>query len=129
MSQNNVETVYTSKEVAKHNTINSLWVMTRNKAYDVTEFLDKHLGGKEVLIEHPGLDATEYFEEIGHSSEAEEMMKEYRIAKNFPTKEENKEKIVKLMEQSRGRKHLKILVQHCSNDCFASLDNFPNILR
>jgi cytochrome b involved in lipid metabolism len=60
----------------------------------VTEFLDKHPGGKEVLIEHSGLDATEYFEEIGHSSEAEDLMKEYRIGKTFPMKEENKEKIV-----------------------------------
>ena len=39
----------------------------------------KHPGGEEILIEHAGQDATEPFEDVGHSSDSREMMAEYLI--------------------------------------------------
>ncbi|CAB4065723.1 CYB5 [Lepeophtheirus salmonis] len=47
--------------------------------YDVSNFLDEHPGGEEVLIENGGMDSTEAFEDVGHSSDAREMMKDYLI--------------------------------------------------
>ena len=41
--------------------------------------LVQHPGGEEVLLEMGGKDATENFEDVGHSTEAREMMKEYLI--------------------------------------------------
>ena len=39
----------------------------------------KHPGGEEILIENAGIDATENFEDVGHSSDAREMLEEYYI--------------------------------------------------
>ena len=39
----------------------------------------KHPGGEEILIEHAGQDATEPFEDVGHSSDSSEMMADYLI--------------------------------------------------
>ena len=39
----------------------------------------QHPGGEEVLFENSGIDGTEPFEDVGHSSDARELMKEYLI--------------------------------------------------
>ena len=39
----------------------------------------QHPGGEEILIENAGLDSTENFEDVGHSSDAREMLEEYYI--------------------------------------------------
>ncbi len=39
----------------------------------------QHPGGEEILIENAGDDSTEAFEDVGHSSDAREMMKDYLI--------------------------------------------------
>ena len=50
-----------------------------DRVYDVTEFLDEHPGGEKILIRNAGIDSTEEFEEIGHSSDARELLQEYLI--------------------------------------------------
>ena len=47
--------------------------------YDVTPFLDEHPGGEEILLENAGIDSSENFEDVGHSSDAREMLEEYYI--------------------------------------------------
>ncbi len=42
-------------------------------------FLFQHPGGEEVLLEQSGKDSTEQFEDVGHSSDAREMMNKYKI--------------------------------------------------
>lgn len=39
----------------------------------------QHPGGEEVLLEQVGKDTTEQFEDVGHSSDAREMMTKYKI--------------------------------------------------
>lgn len=39
----------------------------------------QHPGGEEVLLEQAGKDATENFEDVGHSTDARELMKKYKI--------------------------------------------------
>ena len=39
----------------------------------------QHPGGEEIMIENAGIDSTEAFEDVGHSSDAREMLKEYLI--------------------------------------------------
>lgn len=39
----------------------------------------QHPGGEEVLLEQAGKDATEEFEDVGHSSDAREVMQKYKI--------------------------------------------------
>ncbi|KNE70046.1 hypothetical protein AMAG_15035 [Allomyces macrogynus ATCC 38327] len=45
-------------EVAKHNKPDDCWVVVDGKVYDVTKFLDKHPGGRKILLKHVGTDAT-----------------------------------------------------------------------
>ena len=45
---------YTLSEVKAHNTAKSLWVVIKDKVYDVTPFLSEHPGGEETLIEQGG---------------------------------------------------------------------------
>lgn len=70
---------YSLEEVKKHNTPESCWFVIHDKVYDVTAFLNDHPGGEEVLHEQAGLVSTEPFEDVGHSTDAREMMEEYCI--------------------------------------------------
>ena len=57
-----------------HNTKESVWLLIDNKVYDVTDF--KHPGGKQILLQNAGQDATTQFEDIGHSKKAEKQMED-----------------------------------------------------
>jgi cytochrome b involved in lipid metabolism len=71
--------LYSLAEVAKHNTNKTTWIAIHNNIYDVTEFLNEHPGGEEVLLDQSGKNGTEAFEDVGHSTEARELMKKYKI--------------------------------------------------
>ncbi|KAF3457672.1 hypothetical protein FNV43_RR02330 [Rhamnella rubrinervis] len=49
------------------------------QVYEVTKFLEDHPGGDEVLLSATGKDATDDFEDVGHSDNARDMMKEYYV--------------------------------------------------
>ncbi|EJD48699.1 cytochrome b5 [Auricularia subglabra TFB-10046 SS5] len=68
-------TVVNVSEVAQHKTRESAWLVISGKVYDVTKFLDEHPGGEEVILSESGkADATEAFEDIGHSDDARGML-------------------------------------------------------
>ncbi|KZC13281.1 PREDICTED: cytochrome b5 [Dufourea novaeangliae] len=71
--------LYTRKEVAEHTDSNDLWIIINNKIYNLSSFLSEHPGGEEVLLEQGGQDGTQPFEDIGHSSDARQMMESYKI--------------------------------------------------
>merc|ERR1711939_506653 len=48
--------------------------MSKEYTYDTTAFVDEHPGGEEVLLDVGGQDATEAFEDVGHSDEAREIL-------------------------------------------------------
>ncbi|NWS74227.1 CYB5B protein, partial [Crotophaga sulcirostris] len=48
--------------------------------------LFQHPGGEEVLLEQAGRDATESFEDVGHSTDAREMLKQYYIGEVHPVR-------------------------------------------
>ena len=52
-----------------------VWFIIDNNVYDVTNFLAEHPGGEEVLLDLGGEDATEAFEDVGHSDEARDLLK------------------------------------------------------
>ena len=70
---------YSLDEIAKHNTEEDCWLVIHGKVYDVTEFLPDHPGGPEIIVDLAGKDATDEFEDIGHSEDARQMMAEYEV--------------------------------------------------
>ena len=64
-------------EILLHNTNESSWLLIDNKVFDVTEF--KHPGGKSILRQNTGQDATVQFEDIGHTDKAFEDMEDLII--------------------------------------------------
>ncbi|XP_076991354.1 cytochrome b5 isoform X2 [Tamandua tetradactyla] len=75
---------YTLEEIQKHNHSKSTWIILHHKVYDLTKFLEEHPGGEEVLREQAGGDATENFEDIGHSTDARELSKTFIIGELHP---------------------------------------------
>uniref|UniRef100_A0A8C9AC39 Cytochrome b5 n=1 Tax=Prolemur simus TaxID=1328070 RepID=A0A8C9AC39_PROSS len=75
---------YTLEEIQKHNHSKSTWLILHHKVYDLTKFLEEHPGGEEVLREQAGGDATENFEDVGHSTDARELSKTYIIGEVHP---------------------------------------------
>lgn len=52
---------FTWQEVAKHNTAQSAWVIVDDGVYDLTGFVDKHPGGREMMLLAAGRDCTDLF--------------------------------------------------------------------
>ncbi|XP_065189670.1 cytochrome b5-like [Sycon ciliatum] len=76
--------VFTKAEIAEHNSSKSCWLVIHNKVYDVTKFLNEHPGGEEVMLEVAGVSssgayATSAFEDVGHSTDARAMLKDYLL--------------------------------------------------
>ncbi|KAL2829799.1 cytochrome b5-like heme/steroid binding domain-containing protein [Aspergillus cavernicola] len=65
---------FTFKEVSEHSTKKDLYMVVHDKVYDCGSFVDEHPGGEEVLLDVAGQDATEAFEDVGHSDEAREIL-------------------------------------------------------
>jgi cytochrome b involved in lipid metabolism len=65
---------YTYQDVAEHNTKKDMFLVIHDKIYDATKFVDEHPGGEEVMLDVAGQDATEAFEDVGHSDEARETL-------------------------------------------------------
>ncbi|EGW32801.1 uncharacterized protein SPAPADRAFT_60146, partial [Spathaspora passalidarum NRRL Y-27907] len=61
---------FTPEQVRQHDTPDDLWMIIYNKVYDVTTIAKEHPGGIEVLFDCGGEDATESFEDVGHSDYA-----------------------------------------------------------
>ncbi len=71
---------YTWREVRKHNTAKSLWMVVHGRVYDITTWVDKHPGGREQLLLYAGRDATYPF--ISHhpfTCTANKMLKKFDI--------------------------------------------------
>ncbi|MEQ2273737.1 Cytochrome b5 [Xenotaenia resolanae] len=71
-------------EIEAQNSFKSTWIIIHNKVYNVTKFLDEHPGGEEVLREQAGGNATESFEDVGHSTDAREMASSMVIGELHP---------------------------------------------
>ncbi|KAL8148463.1 cytochrome b5-like [Apium graveolens] len=73
------------EDVAIHNKTKDCWLIIAGKVYNVTPFMDDHPGGDEVLLAATGKDATDDFEDTGHSDNAREMMDQYCIGEIDPS--------------------------------------------
>jgi cytochrome b involved in lipid metabolism len=70
---------FTIAEVSAHNTREDLYLIIKDEVYDLSKFAGEHPGGEEILIEYAGKESTEAFNDIGHSQDAKDIMKKYRV--------------------------------------------------
>jgi len=66
--------VVTYEELKQNSSKKSLYVLIHEKVYDVTKFIDEHPGGDDVILAEASKDATQAFEDVGHSDEARELL-------------------------------------------------------
>eukprot|EP01041_Mallomonas_annulata_P001765 gene1765-3416_t len=77
---------FTWQEVAKHNTAEDCWVIYNGKVYDITKWVDRHPGGREILQLTAGRDISIAFESYHpFTRKAHEVLPKYEIgtATNF----------------------------------------------
>ncbi|KAF2202804.1 cytochrome b5 [Delitschia confertaspora ATCC 74209] len=72
---------YTYSEVSEHATKKDCFIVVHDKVYNASSFVDEHPGGEEVLLDVGGQDATEAFEDVGHSDEAREILEGLLVGK------------------------------------------------
>ena len=61
---------YTHSEVSKHAVVDDCWLIvgsTEKRVYDVSQFMEEHPGGKDIILEYAGKDASEAFEVCAES--------------------------------------------------------------
>ncbi|KAH6914670.1 cytochrome b5-like heme/steroid binding domain-containing protein [Coprinopsis sp. MPI-PUGE-AT-0042] len=68
------EKIVTLDELRAHKSRDSFYILIHGKVYDATKFMDEHPGGDEVILAEGGQDATEAFEDVGHSDEARALL-------------------------------------------------------
>ena len=76
---------YTKDEVSLHNNDKDCcrrhlwWIIINNRVYNITDYLDKHRGGKMLLLHYGGKDATEEFNRLNHTKKAQKILENYYI--------------------------------------------------
>ncbi|KAI2622845.1 inositolphosphorylceramide-B C-26 hydroxylase [Xylaria nigripes] len=73
----------TQAELESHNTAKSCYVTVGTKVYDVTDFLDAHPGGPDLILDYAGKDVTDILKDEdshAHSEAAYEVLDESLVA-------------------------------------------------
>merc|ERR1712166_1621955 len=60
----------TAEEYLKHATVTDLWLLIGDKVFDVTKYQEEHPGSDSILHDVKGMDATQEFDDVGHSMDA-----------------------------------------------------------
>ncbi|MFA6436120.1 MAG: cytochrome b5-like heme/steroid binding domain-containing protein [Candidatus Gracilibacteria bacterium] len=71
-------TQFTTTEVTQHNTANDCYLIIDTKVYDVSNYINKHPGGKSSITNTCGGEASTIFAAI-HSNFAWNLLKDYYV--------------------------------------------------
>lgn len=61
-------------EIQLHNSSSDAWIIIKGIVYDITKFLPIHPGGDGILLPLLGQDATQEYEDVGHSIKANNLL-------------------------------------------------------
>lgn len=78
---NEITKFYSLSEVAQKDgkISKETWIVVKDSVYDVTNYMENHPGGSELISEHAGKDCTKDFVDFGHSSDALKILKTLKI--------------------------------------------------
>ncbi|PWZ03739.1 Inositolphosphorylceramide-B hydroxylase [Testicularia cyperi] len=85
--------LFSVDDVSKHNTATDCWLIYNNKVYDITEFVEDHPGGDDLILRYAGKDMGNIMEdpqEHSHSDSAFELLEEHVIGR-LPNTDAEKE--------------------------------------
>lgn len=85
------EKQFTRSEIQNNKDKDKNLFIIHDKVYNVHVFLNEHPGGEEVLIEQKGRDASDNFDDVGHSQDAIELMKKYQVGVLVESERSNKQ--------------------------------------
>lgn len=99
---------FSEKEVAKHCTKDSCWVLLGTRVYDVTGFLRMHPGGEALILRRSGKDISGEIEgpPHRHSENARRWMEQYYIGElDRDSTEEDKEVSPEIATESHSNSY------------------------
>ena len=83
---------FTISDVEKHTSEKDAWLIIEDKVYNVTDYLNEHPGGSEILMDVAGQDASDMFESIGHSNDARKHLEKLLVGDLYVSEEEKEAK-------------------------------------
>lgn len=67
--------------MAQHNKADDIWIIVDGKVYDVTAYVDKHMGGEAAITRYAGLDNTGPFHGDQHPLKVREVLDDFYIGR------------------------------------------------
>jgi hypothetical protein len=67
-------------DVKKHNSQGGIWLVIHGVVYDLSSFADKHPAGKKILLANLNKDASQAFDQAGHSALTKVFALNFRVA-------------------------------------------------
>jgi cytochrome b involved in lipid metabolism len=73
--------VISNEELSKHSSNKDCWISIHGVVIDITQFLNEHPGGPDVIVTVSGRDCTHEFEDIGHTDSARRAGDKYIVGR------------------------------------------------
>ncbi|CAH8475763.1 unnamed protein product [Heterobilharzia americana] len=104
-----VKQVFNWTEVKKHQSLKDRWIVINNKVYDVTNWQNRHPGGRKVLGHYAGQDATVLYS-ISNREYAEKFLGAYYIGDLDVECAEDKDINVRRQEYSEDLENIRSIL-------------------
>eukprot|EP01108_Squamamoeba_japonica_P001652 TRINITY_DN1721_c0_g1_i1.p1 TRINITY_DN1721_c0_g1~~TRINITY_DN1721_c0_g1_i1.p1 ORF type:complete len:152 (+),score=60.98 TRINITY_DN1721_c0_g1_i1:191-646(+) len=79
---------YSAADVAAHSAADDCWIIVDGKVYDVSSYVEQHMGGEEALLRYAGKDASEPIHGDQHPLKVREILDEFYIGRLQETKKD-----------------------------------------
>ncbi|KAI9037572.1 cytochrome b5 [Aspergillus affinis] len=98
---------FTLDDVNAHKSKTDLWVAIHGKVYDVTKYIKDHPGGIDVLVDVAGQDATQAYEDVGHSEDANEILETFLVGTLKDAEEYKAPPAIRVIQESAAQQPTK----------------------
>lgn len=117
---------YSLQQVEQHASEDSCWCIYQDKVYDVTEFMQDHPGGEDLIFDYAGKDITNVMKDVlehEHSDSAYEILQEYCIGTLAKQQQQQQEKAPLTLHEQR----MQLLEEEEESKTFGKEDFHPTV--